>query len=111
MRFDLWSETGGSVKVSAVSPGAEKALDVTITGGEWNTVELDLADYSDVVVDLTQVIQLKFDAQGLTTWVEYGTTMDNLAFAGTPATVDDFAPDFDYDRERLQVGENIDTTE
>ena len=75
-----------SVKVSVVSPGAEKALDVTITGGEWNTVELDLADYSDAV-DLTQVIQLKFDAQelddGLNTFY-----MDNLAFAGTPDPVD-----------------------
>ena len=37
-----------------VSPGGEKALEVTITGGEWNTVELDLADYSDAV-DLTKV--------------------------------------------------------
>ena len=78
LRFDLWSETGGSVKVFVVSTGAEKALEVTITGGEWNTVELDLADYSDVV-DLTNVHQLKFDAQelddGLNTFY-----MDNLAF-------------------------------
>ena len=85
VRFDLWSETGGSVKVSAISPGAEKALDVTITGGEWNTVELDLADYSDVV-DLTQVIQLKFDAQGLADGLNTF-YMDNVAFAGTPAPV------------------------
>ena len=87
VRFDLWSETGGSVKVSAISPGAEKALDVTITGGEWNTVELDLADYSDVV-DLTQVIQLKFDAQGLADGLNTF-YMDNVAFAGTaPDPVD-----------------------
>ena len=54
LRFDLWSETVGSVKVNVISTGAEKPLEVTITGGEWNTVELDLADYSDAV-DLTQV--------------------------------------------------------
>ena len=39
---DLWSETGGSVKVSAISPGAEK-LDVTITGGDgtrWSWILL-----------------------------------------------------------------------
>ena len=58
---------------------------MTITGGEWNTVELDLADYSDVV-DLTQVIQMKFDtaglADGLNTFF-----MDNVAFAGTALTL------------------------
>ena len=85
MRFDLWSETGGSVKVSAISPGAEKALDVTITGGEWNTVELDLADYSDVV-DLTQVIQMKFDTEGLADGLNTF-YMDNVAFAGTAPTL------------------------
>ena len=109
VRFDLWSETGGSVKVSVVSPGGEKALDVTITGGEWNTVELDLADYSDVV-DLTQVIQLKFDAQnlddGLNTFY-----MDNVAFAGTTAPVNENAPEFNYDSVFLQQNENIDTTQ
>ena len=109
VRFDLWSETGGSVKVSAISPGAEKALDVTITGGEWNTVELDLADYSDVV-DLTQVIQLKFDAQGLADGLNTF-YMDNVAFAGTIAPVNENAPEFNYDSVFLQQNENIDTTQ
>ena len=66
--------------------------------------------YKRQVVDLTQVIQLKFDAQelddGLNTFY-----MDNLAFAGTPAPVNENAPEFNYDSVFLQQNENIDTTQ
>ena len=86
----------GRIKVTPVSPGAEKLLSVTITGGEWNTVELDLADYSDVV-DLTQVIQMKFDTAGLADGL-FTFFMDNVAFAGTaPDSVDQGTGDGDGD--------------
>ena len=56
-------------------------------------MELDLADYSDVV-DLTRVTLLKFDSQGLADGLNTF-YMDNVAFVSTaPAPVEGLVVDF-----------------
>ena len=59
----------------------QKLVEVNVTGGQWNSVDIDLRDYADVV-DLTDVIQIIFDTADLAVPLR-DFYMDNVAFVGT----------------------------
>ena len=72
LRMDYWTAGSSSFKVSLVSPdGAdaddsneEKAYNVSLTVGSWQSLEIPLSTYSDGGVDLSDVIQMKFEGNG-----------------------------------------------
>jgi hypothetical protein len=72
LRMDYWTAGSSSFKVSLVSPdGADADIDneessynVTLKVGRWQSLEIPLSTYSDGGVDLSDVIQMKFEGNG-----------------------------------------------
>ncbi len=80
LHVDFWTADSTALNVSLISSGpVETAYALTITPGTWVSVDIPLTAFAGV--DLTDVIQLKFDGNG-TIW------LDNLYFesAGPPPT-------------------------
>ncbi len=77
LHLDLWSPDLTSVKVSIISTGKENAYTQAITAGNWNSVDIDLSNYT--VPDLKAIIQIKLET------VSSGGTLyvDNIYFWGT----------------------------
>ena len=61
LHIDLWTADTSAVNVYCISPGpAEKGYKLSVTAGEWTSYDIPLSYFADVV-DLTQLIQFKFD--------------------------------------------------
>ncbi len=63
VHIDIWSATDATINFTLISlePTLETPKELQITGGQWNSFNIPLSDYSSVV-DLTKIGQLKFDA-------------------------------------------------
>ena len=73
LHVDFWTADSTALNVSLISPGpAETAYALTVTPYTWVSVDIPLTAFAGV--DLTDVIQLKFDGNG-TIW------LDNLYFS------------------------------
>ena len=80
LHVDFWTADSTVLNVSLISPGpVEVPFALTITTGTWVSVDIPLTAFAGV--DLTNLIQLKFDGNG-TVWI------DNMYFesSGPPAT-------------------------
>jgi len=72
LHIDYWTADSNSLKVFLVSPdGAdadtnneEASYNVTVAVGSWQSLEIPLSTYSDGGVDLSDVIQMKFEGNG-----------------------------------------------
>ncbi|MGN7513090.1 MAG: hypothetical protein ACTHOM_01860 [Allomuricauda sp.] len=79
MHVDYWTADSSELNGYLISSGpAETAHSFAITNGEWVSVDIPLTEFSDIV-DLTDVIQLKFDGNGTI-------YLDNIYFYAPPAT-------------------------
>jgi hypothetical protein len=63
LHLDYWSADATTLNVFLISPGAETPYNVPITTGSWQSVDIPLSAFSGVV-DLTNVVQMKFDDNG-----------------------------------------------
>ena len=90
LHVDIWVEAGTDrlVKVSPVNNGtgaAEFLVNVPLTPGAWNSVDLPKADFDGMTWD--SVFQLKFDGQfngdGSANTTPYDIYLDNVYFWGT----------------------------
>ena len=87
LHLDVWSDTSGSIDVGLCdttatgAPGVgEDLTTVTLVGGQWNSVEIDLSSMTNV--DLTAVHQVKFaNGSGVTEFY-----VDNLAITAPVTT-------------------------
>ncbi|NDV44208.1 hypothetical protein [Flagellimonas sediminis] len=79
LHVDYWTADSSTLNGYLISSGpAETAHSFAITTGEWVSVDIPLTEFSGVV-DLTDVIQLKFDGNGTI-------YLDNIYFYNPPAT-------------------------
>lgn len=79
VHVDYWTPDSSALNLSLISTGpAETPYAFEITNGEWVSVDIPLTEFSDVV-DLTDVIQLKFDGNGTI-------YLDNIYFYAPPPT-------------------------
>ncbi|SFB66363.1 hypothetical protein SAMN04487891_10149 [Flagellimonas taeanensis] len=79
IHVDFWTADSSSLNLSLISTGpAETPYAFDITNGEWVSVDIPLSEFSGVV-DLTDVIQLKFDGNGTI-------FLDNIYFFTPPPT-------------------------
>ena len=63
LRLNYWTANSTSLKVYLISPGpVETAYTLTVPTSGWNTVDIPLSAFSPV--NLSNVIQLKFDGNG-----------------------------------------------
>ncbi len=59
LHIDFWTPDVTSVKVSIISPGLENAYTQVLTTGGWNSVDIDLSNYS--VPNKANIIQIKLE--------------------------------------------------
>ena len=79
LHIDYWTADSSALNGSLISSGpVETAHAFAITTGEWVSVDIPLTEFSGVV-DLMDVIQLKFDGDGTI-------YLDNIYFYDAPAT-------------------------
>jgi hypothetical protein len=79
LHLDVWTADVESVKVSLIGGGGENPITRTLTPGSWNSLDIDLSEYTSP--DLTQVIQIKLEpSAGGTIYV------DNIYFHGTASS-------------------------
>jgi hypothetical protein len=76
LHIDFWTPNLASVKVSIISAGLENAYTQTLTTGGWNSVDIDLSNYS--VPNLAAIIQIKLEPNAPGTLY-----VDNIYFWGT----------------------------
>lgn len=64
VHLDVWAAEDAEVNFFLISPGPlETASALTFTPGEWQSIDISLDEFSSVV-DLSEVIQFKFDDNG-----------------------------------------------
>ena len=64
VHLDVWSVESVTFNLSLISDGPlETPVSITSEAGAWKSIDIPLSDYSSVV-DLTQIIQFKFDDAG-----------------------------------------------
>lgn len=64
VHIDVWTATATTVNFFLISEGPnETPYALSLTAGQWNSFDIALTEYSSVV-DLTKVIQFKFDDAG-----------------------------------------------
>ncbi|MBU3027786.1 hypothetical protein [Zobellia galactanivorans] len=79
LHIDYWTDDSSELNGYLISSGpAETVYAFEISTGQWNSVDIPLSHFSSVV-DLTDIIQLKFDGNGTI-------YLDNIYFYNPPAT-------------------------
>lgn len=79
LHIDYWTPDSSELNISLISSGpAETPYSFEITTGEWVGVDIPITAFSDVV-DLSDVIQFKFDGNGTI-------YLDNIYFYQPPVT-------------------------
>ena len=64
LHLDYWTADSTALNAYLISPGpAETAHNVSLSNGQWVSLDIPLTDYSSVV-NLADVIQMKFDGNG-----------------------------------------------
>jgi hypothetical protein len=76
LHIDFWTPDLTSVKVSLISAGKENAVTQVLTTASWNSVDIDLSNYT--TPDLSAIIQIKLEST--TPGTLY---VDNIYFWGT----------------------------
>ena len=76
LHIDFWTPDLASVKVSIISAGLENAYTQALTTGGWNSVDIDLSNYT--VPNKTAIIQIKLEPNAPGTLY-----VDNIYFGGT----------------------------
>jgi Bacterial Ig-like domain len=79
LHMDLWSADITSMKISIIGGGKETAVTQPITAGSWNSVDIDLAQFT--APDKSAIIQIKIESA--TAGAVY---IDNIHFWGTAST-------------------------
>ncbi|SHI70715.1 hypothetical protein [Pseudozobellia thermophila] len=79
LHIDYWTADSSQLNGYLISSGpSETAYAFEIVTGQWNSVDIPLSHFSSVV-DLSDIIQLKFDGDGTV-------YLDNIYFYDPPAT-------------------------
>lgn len=78
VHLDVWSVESVTFNLSLISDGPlETPVSITSEAGTWKSIDIPLSDYTSVV-DLTQIIQFKFDDAGSGTSPSF--YVDNIYF-------------------------------
>ena len=85
LRIDVWSGDYTAIPIFLISASSgENSVSMDVTPNQWNTIEIPLADFTSQGLDISDIIQIKFDVQP-----EVGGTfyIDNLYFTSEAAAV------------------------
>lgn len=86
LHYDIWIENDATIRFVPIWGGAEQGITKSLTGQQWNSIDIDMSDYTGVT-DWSNIYQMKIDqAYNLTFWVA------NAYFYRETAIVDTEAP-------------------
>ena len=86
LHYDIWIENDATVRFVPIWGGAEQGVTKALVGQQWNSIDIDLTEYTNVT-NWGNVTQMKIDyAKNLTFWVA------NAYFYREAAYVDNVAP-------------------
>ena len=86
LHYDIWIENDATVRFVPIWGGAEQGITKNLTGQEWNSIDIDLSEYTGIT-NWSNIYQMKIDnAKNLTFWVA------NAYFYREAAYVDNVAP-------------------
>lgn len=86
LHYDIWIADDATIRFVPIWGGAEQGITKSLTGQQWNSIDIDLSEYTSVT-DWGNVYQMKIDqAYDLTFWVA------NAYFYRETAIVDTEAP-------------------
>ena len=76
LHLDVWSADVTTLKVSLIGGGAENGITKTLTAGSWNSLDIDLSQFTSP--DKARIIQMKLEPGSAGTIY-----VDNIYFHGT----------------------------
>lgn len=86
LHYDIWIENDATIRFVPIWGGAEQGITKSLTGQQWNSIDIDLSEYTNVT-DWGNVYQMKIDqASNLTFWIA------NAYFYRESAIVDSEVP-------------------
>ena len=86
LHYDIWIENDATVRFVPIWGGAEQGVTKALVGQQWNSIDIDLTEYTNVT-NWGNVTQMKIDyAKNLTFWVA------NAYFYREATYVDNVAP-------------------
>ncbi len=86
LHYDIWIENDATIRFVPIWGGAEQGITKSLTGQQWNSIDIDMSDYTGIT-DWSNIYQMKIDqAYNLTFWVA------NAYFYRESAIVDTEAP-------------------
>jgi len=69
LHYDIWIENDATIRFVPIWSGAEQGITKNLTGQEWNSVDIDLSEYTGIT-NWGNIYQMKIDyAPNLTFWV------------------------------------------
>ena len=88
LHMDIWSEQNADVAIFCISRGAvtEKSVTKSLIAGQWNSIDIDLADYISQGLSVSDLFQFKFDETART--ISPTIYVDNIYFYGTAAATE-----------------------
>jgi hypothetical protein len=87
LHMDIWSEQTADVAIFCISrTTGEKNVSVSLVANQWNTVDIDLADYTSQGLSVGDLFELKFDETART--VSPTIYVDNIYFYGSPTATE-----------------------
>lgn len=69
LHYDIWIDHDASVRIVPIWGGTEQGVTVSLTGEQWNAVDINLSDYT-IIDNWTNIFQIKLDeARDMTIWI------------------------------------------
>lgn len=86
LHFDFWIADNASLRIVPIWGGPEQGVTVNLVGGQWNSIDIDMTQYT-AITNWSNVYQVKIDnASNLTFWI------GNAYFYRSAAVVDNNPP-------------------
>ncbi|MBQ6722908.1 MAG: discoidin domain-containing protein [Paludibacteraceae bacterium] len=86
LHYDIWIADDATIRIVPIWGGAEQGITVSLTGQQWNSIDINLSEYTGIT-DWGNIYQMKIDqAYDLTFWIA------NAYFYRESAIVDTEAP-------------------
>ena len=90
LHIDLWSETAFSLNLFPIcrtQAQGEKSFTITVTAGEWNSIDIPVSYFTNLGLDMSGIFQLKMDGGAGQTFY-----IDNIYFYTISVDVDSEIP-------------------
>ncbi|MFI3296315.1 MAG: T9SS type A sorting domain-containing protein [bacterium] len=79
MHMDMWIADDADIKIFPITGDTELSITANLVGGQWNSIDINIADFSALGLNMTNVYQFKLEN---TVWASGDLYLDNWYFYG-----------------------------